>query len=432
MSGDLEASVFRKVGRRLIPFLGVLYFAAFLDRVNVGFAALQMNRDLGFNAAVYGFGAGIFFIGYCLFEVPSNLCLHRFGGRRWISRIMLTWGVIGAVTAFVPDARSFFALRFVLGIAEAGFFPGIIYYLTNWVPAPRRARVVSAFMTAVPVSTAIGGPLSSAILALDGRLGLAGWQWLFLLETVPSLVLGFAAYRWLPDSPREARWLSEGERRWLLETIERERGPAERSRPLGSVLLHPRILALGACYFGFSIGLYGVILWLPQILHSVGLADRWVGIGVAVPYGLAAAGMVLWSRHSDRRDERRWHLAGAALLACAGLLASAFLGDTPRLAVVSMSVAAVGTLAVLPVFWTLPAALVSGVEAAAAIALINAIGNIGGFVGPYLIGWIKDATGQFTWGLVATALAMLASGLFALVLARTAPAGGRRAAAQSL
>jgi ACS family tartrate transporter-like MFS transporter len=417
---DVGARASRKVGRRLIPFLALLYFAAFLDRVNVGFAALQMNRDLGFTAYVYGLGAGIFFIGYCLFEVPSNLLLHRLGGRRWISRIMISWGLVAGATAFVHGAVAFCALRFLLGVAEAGFFPGVIFYLTHWVPAAQRARVVGAFMTAIPISTAVGGPLSTAILALDGRFGLAGWQWLFLLETLPSLVLGAATFAWLPDTPREARWLRADEREWLLATIEAERSaaPARVATRLAAALTHPRILALGVCYFGVQIALYGVILWVPQMLRSAGVDEARLGIAVAGPYALAALGMLLWSRHSDRSGERRWHLAAAAALAAAGLVATAALAEAPRLAIVSVSVSAVGTLAVLPIFWTLPAALLRGVAAAGAIALINAIGNIGGFVGPYLIGWIRDATGSFALGLLAAAAGVLLTGALALVIAR--------------
>jgi ACS family tartrate transporter-like MFS transporter len=417
---DVGARASRKVGRRLIPFLALLYFAAFLDRVNVGFAALQMNRDLGFTAYVYGLGAGIFFIGYCLFEVPSNLLLHRLGGRRWISRIMISWGLVAGATAFVHGAVAFCALRFLLGVAEAGFFPGVIFYLTHWVPAAQRARVVGAFMTAIPISTAVGGPLSTAILALDGRFGLAGWQWLFLLETLPSLVLGAATFAWLPDTPREARWLRADEREWLLATIEAERSaaPARVATRLAAALTHPRILALGVCYFGVQIALYGVILWVPQMLRSAGVDEARLGIAVAGPYALAALGMLLWSRHSDRSGERRWHLAAAAALAAAGLVATAALAEAPRLAIVSVSVSAVGTLAVLPIFWTLPAALLRGVAAAGAIALINAIGNTGGFVGPYLIGWIRDATGSFALGLLAAAAGVLLTGALALVIAR--------------
>jgi len=428
MARDVEARACRKVTLRLLPFLALLYIAAFLDRVNVGFAALQMNRDLGISAQVYGLAAGIFFVGYCLFEVPSNLWLHRYGGRRWIARIMVTWGVIAGATAFVKGSVGFCALRFLLGVAEAGFFPGIIYYLTYWVPAAQRARVIGLFMVAIPLSTALGGPLSGWILSLDGRGGLAGWQWLFLIETLPSLLLGAATWRWLPDTPREARWLTREERQWLLATIAAERETApEPAGGVREVLMEPHVLALGACYAGVSIALYGVILWVPQIFAAAGLGPREVGMAVAVPYGCAALGMVFWSRRSDRRGERRWHAAGAALLAALGLIATAFVTDTPRLAIVTMSVAAVGTLAVYPVFWTLPAALWRGAASAAAIALINALGNVGGFVGPYLIGWLRAATGGFAYGLVAAALAVLTTAVLVLRLGRSPRAVEARA-----
>src|SRR5277367_286641 len=292
----LEASTLRKVGRRLIPFMGLLYFAAFIDRVNVGFAAPQMNRDLGFSPYVYGLGAGIFFIGYALFEVPSNLILHKVGGRRWLARIMLTWALVAGAMALVKGAAGFYGVRFLLGVAEAGFFPGVVYYLTYWVPAAGRARMVGLFITAVPISTAVGGPLSAAILRLDGVLGLAGWQWLFLTETLPSLVLGFVTLIYLPNTPAEAKWLTAEERCWLIAKLEAE--SSLRKHRLGATvlkaLMNSRVLALSLCYFGVEIGLYGVILWIPQIFVHAGIAAGRVGAVVAIPYAIAAVGMVWW------------------------------------------------------------------------------------------------------------------------------------------
>src|SRR5277367_402676 len=271
-SSDPASSTLKKVGWRLIPFLGVLYFAAFIDRVNVGFAAAQMNRDLGLSAYVYGLGAGIFFIGYSLFEVPSNLILHQVGGRRWLARIMLTWAVIAGAMAFIKGATGFYLLRFLLGVAEAGFFPGVVYYLTYWVPAAGRARLVGLFMTAIPLSTAVGGPLSAAILKLDGIYGLAGWQWLFVTETLPSLVLGFVTLFYLPNTPAEATWLTTEERCWLTAKLKAEN--SRRDAHLGATVLraltNSRVLALSLCYFGVEIGLYGVILWIPQIFVRAG------------------------------------------------------------------------------------------------------------------------------------------------------------------
>jgi ACS family tartrate transporter-like MFS transporter len=427
MHEDLEQAVSRKVATRLIPFLGLLYFAAFLDRVNVGFASLQMNRDLGISDEAYGLGAGIFFAGYCLFEVPSNLLLHRIGGRRWIARIMLTWGLISGATAFVHGPAGFAVLRFLLGVAEAGFFPGIIYYLTYWVPAARRARMIGAFMVAVPLSTAVGGPVSVAIMKLNGAAGMAGWQWLFVIEALPSLVLGVVTLFVLPDSPADARWLTAAERYWLERTLASE-VTAQATDTLPSALrslLDSRILSLSLCYFGVQIGFYGVILWLPQILRSIGIGVVSIGITVGGVYGLAALAMVRWARHSDRRGERPWHIAAAAAVACIGLVATAALAESAAVAIATITVGAVGTLAMLPIFWTLPSTLVRGVAAAAAIAFINSLGNVGGFVGPILIGWLKATTGGFSAGLVVAAIAVAASGVGALTVARAMRDGTR-------
>ncbi len=422
---DIAASTLRKVGRRLIPFLGLLYFAAFIDRVNVGFAAAQMNRDLGFSAYVYGLGAGIFFIGYSLCEVPSNLILHRIGGRRWLARIMITWAIMAGAMAFVKGAAGFYVLRFLLGVAEAGFFPGVVYYLTYWVPAAGRARLVGAFMTAIPISTALGGPVSGAILRLDGVLGMAGWQWLFLTETIPSLVLGFVTLFYLPDRPSKAGWLTAAEQRWLTDKLDAEKllGATAHPATVGRTLLSPRVLALSACYFGVVLGLYGVILWIPQIFAHAGIAADSIGGAVAIPYACGALAMVWWARRSDRKKERVRHIAIASVVGFAGLSASAFLVNSPRLSVLAISIGAAGTLAIVPIFWTLPASVLSGAAAAGAIALINAIGNVGGFAGPFVIGWIKDATGSFTWGLLAVAAGVLMTGITALGLGSRAEHG---------
>jgi len=416
-SADIEASALKKVGNRLIPFLAVLYFAAFIDRVNVSFAAAQMHRDLGLSAYVYGLGAGIFFIGYSLFEVPSNLLLHKVGGRRWLARIMITWAVVAGAMALVKGATGFYTLRFLLGVAEAGFFPGVVYYLTYWVPAAGRARLVGRFMTAIPISTALGGPLSSVILRLDGVLGLSGWQWLFLTETIPSLVLGFVTLVYLPDGPAEAAWLTREERRWLTRKLLAEKTCRTHHRAtVLQALTSSRVLALSLCYFGVEIGLYGVILWVPQIFAHAGVAAGNVGNAVAIPYAIAAIGMVWWSHHSDRMKERVWHIAIASLVAFFGLAASAWLMNSPLLSVVAISIGAAGTLAILPIFWTLPAAILNGAAAAGAIAMINALGNVGGFAGPFVIGWVRAATGSFTWGLLAVAGSVLLTGIIAVLI----------------
>jgi ACS family tartrate transporter-like MFS transporter len=435
LSLDLEASALKKVGNRLIPFLALLYFAAFIDRVNVSFAAAQMNRDLGFSAYVYGLGAGIFFVGYSLCEVPSNLLLHKVGARRWLGRIMISWAIVAGAMAMIKGAGGFYVLRFLLGVAEAGFFPGIVYYLTYWVPAAGRARLVGTFMTAIPISTALGGPISSAILRLDGVFGLSGWQWLFLTETIPSLVLGFVTLIYLPDTPADAKWLTNEERQWLTRQLDTEkscRGAQHRVTVL-QALTGSRVLALSLCYFGVEIGLYGVILWVPQIFAHAGIAAGHVGTAVAIPYAIAAVGMVWWSRRSDRLKERVWHIAAASLTAFLGLGASAWLVNSPLLSVVAICIGAAGTLAILPLFWTLPAAILDGAAAAGAIAMINALGNVGGFAGPFVIGWIKDATGSFTWGLLAAAGGVLLTGIMAVLIGHDAAAEhGDSAAASGL
>ena len=424
--GDVGAAALRKIGWQLIPFLCLLYFAAFIDRVNVGFAALSMNRDLGLSPYAYGLGSGIFFAGYCLFEVPSNLILHKVGAHRWIARIMITWAIVAAATAFVKGATSFCILRFLLGVAEAGFFPGVVYYLTYWVPAARRARLVGMFMTAIPISTAIGGPLSSVIMKLDGRLGIAGWQWLFLLETIPSVVLGLMTWRYLPDKPPDAKWLTVAEKAWLVQTLADEhRAQPDRTPTVTGALTDPRVLALCVCYFGVEIGLYGVIFWVPQIFHDAGFAEASLGFLVAIPYGIAAIAMAWWCRHSDRRSERVGHISAAAVVAFLGLASSAYLQRAPILSIVAITAGAAGTLSILPIFWTLPATVLKGAPAAGAIALVNALGNIGGFVGPYVIGWVRNSTGKFSLGLLTVAACVLLTGILVPLVGRRLPAEPR-------
>jgi ACS family tartrate transporter-like MFS transporter len=423
LNSDLETITLGKVSTRLIPFLSVLYIAAFIDRVSVGFAAAQMTRDLGFSAYVFGLGAGIFFVGYCIFEVPSNLILHKVGGRRWIARIMITWALVAGAMAFMSSVSSFYWLRFLLGAAEAGFFPGILYYLTHWVPAANRARLAGRFMTAIPISTALAGPLSSAILRLDGAYGLSGWQWLFLIETIPSLLLGFITLFYLPDTPADAKWLAKDEQQWLENTLQRERLNNDGARGPGvlKALLDPQVLILSLCYFGVELGLYGVILWIPQIFATMDLPPASIGYVIAIPYTVAAVVMMWWSSHSDRYRERVRHLAIASLAGFCGLATSAFLSHSPVTSVFAITLGAAGTLAVLPIFWTLPTGRLQGVAAAGAIALINALGNLGGFVGPFIIGWIKASTGSFTWGLVALGAGVLSTGVIALLIGDCTP-----------
>jgi MFS transporter, ACS family, tartrate transporter len=433
LNADLETITLNKVSTRLIPFLSVLYIAAFIDRVSVGFAAAQMTRDLGFSAYVFGLGAGIFFVGYCIFEVPSNLLLHKVGGRRWIARIMITWALVAGAMAFMSGVSSFYWLRFLLGIAEAGFFPGILYYLTHWVPAAGRARLAGRFMTAIPISTALAGPLSGAILRLDGVYGMSGWRWLFLIETIPSLLLGFITLFYLPDTPADAKWLAKDEQQWLENTLQRERLNNDGARGPGvlQALLDPKVLILSLCYFGVELGLYGVILWIPQIFATMDLPPASIGYVIAIPYTVAAVVMMWWSSHSDRNRERVRHLAIASLAGSCGLAASAFLSHSPVTSVFSITLGAAGTLAVLPIFWTLPTRRLQGAAAAGAIALINALGNLGGFIGPFIIGWIKASTGSFTWGLVALAAGVLSTGVIALLIGDGTPQPGHTVALNS-
>lgn len=417
---SIEAATLGKIGARIVPFLALLYFAAFVDRSGVSFAAQGMSRDLGFSATVYGFGAGIFFIGYILMEVPSNLMLHKVGVRRWIARIALTWGVLAGAMALVGGATSFYVMRFLLGAAEAGLFPGIVYYLTLWVPARRRGHVIGLFMTAIPLSTALGGPVASVILLLDGAAGLTGWQWLFLLETIPSLVLGVVTLFYLPDRPADARWLAEEERDWLTRTLDAEAHHREIRHGAGGwhMLADLPMLLLCLAYSGIELASYGMILWVPQIFAATGIPAAWVGAVVAIPYGIAAICMVLWCRLSDRANDRITHIVAASLLSFVGLAASAFLTAQPVLSVVAITLGVVGTLAALPIFWTLPGERLNGATAAAGIALINAVGHVGAFGGPFLIGAIKDATGSFTYGLLVVAGGMLLTAIVAPLLAR--------------
>jgi ACS family tartrate transporter-like MFS transporter len=325
---DALASAIRKATVRLIPFLCLAYTINFLDRVNVGFAALHMNADLGFSPSVFGFGAGIFFLGYIAFEIPSNLALQRFGARIWIARIMISWGIVASAMALVTSETGFYAMRLLLGIAEAGFFPGIILYLTYWFPAAERARIIALFMASVPLATVFGGPLSGALLEMHGVLGLAGWHWLFVIEGLPAIVLGIAALKVLTDKPAEARWLSEDERQALTATLAAE---AEATKvvgyaDLGAALTRPRVLALGVLYFLIVIGLYGIGFWMPQVVEGFGLDPIEVGFLTAIPYLFAASAMVLWGRHSDKTGERRWHIALPLLLAACAFAWSAYAG----------------------------------------------------------------------------------------------------------
>ena len=417
--------VVRQVGWRLVPFLTLLYFVNFIDRVNVGFAALTMNAAIGLSPVAFGWGAGIFFLGYFFFEVPSNLALHRFGARRWIARIMVSWGIVSAAMALVAGPTSFVILRFLLGIAEAGFFPGIILYLTYWFPEAARARIVGAFMTAVPLSSVIGNPLSAFLLGFDGIGGIAGWRWLFILEGVPAILLGVAVWFYLPDRPVEARFLSVEARNWLTATLaaEHDTQTARGRFNLIAALANPKVLLLAAIYFGLVMSLYGVVLWLPQLASGFGLSTQQIGFVTAIPYLAAASGMYLFGRRSDACSERRVHLAFAAAIAGVALIATPYVGP-PVVTLLVLCAAAWGIYAALPVFWAIPARFLAGAAAAGAIGLINSLGNLGGFVGPYLVGSLRQASGDFAVRLVVLGLGCLAAAGTAL-FARFEPDGGR-------
>jgi MFS transporter, ACS family, tartrate transporter len=414
---EMERRVIGKVGRRLLPFLIICYFVAYLDRVNISFAALTMNKELDFTATVFGWGAGIFFLGYFIFEVPSNLALERFGARVWISRIMVTWGLLSACMALIWSETSFLVLRFLLGVAEAGFFPGIILFLTYWFPSAYRARIVGYFMVAIPVSTVIGAPLSGLILGLDGVLGLKGWQWLFVIEGVPAVLLSVVVLLYLTDGPLQADWLHPQERTWLAGRLDAERRnrQAIADFTVWQALTNPRVLLLGLVYFGVVAANYGMSFWLPQIVKGFGLTNLETGFVTAVPYLVGAIAMVIWALRSDHVHERKWHTAIPALLAAVGLAASTTTAN-PTLEMAALSLAAIGIFSVLPCFWTLPTALLSGSAAAGGIALINSIGNLAGYFGPFAVGVIKDKTQSFAPGLIVIAALAFISFVVVLLL----------------
>lgn len=398
-SSQTEATLYQRIFWRIIPFLFLCYLAAFLDRVNVGFAKLQMAGQLGFSDAVYGFGAGIFFIGYFIFEVPSNLVLEKVGAKLWIARIMITWGIISACMMRVETEFWFYTLRFLLGAAEAGFFPGVILYLTYWFPAAQRCRMTALFVTAVAISNVIGAPVSGFIMQfLDGVNGWQGWQWLFLLEGIPSIVLGGLVWVWLPDGPRQARWLSAPERALVLrhlaadEVAKAARGSRHR---FTDVFRDGRVWALSLVYLCMMNGFYGVNFWMPTIIQEFGLDPHnylEVGLLSMVPWGVAAMAMVLIGSHSDRTGERYWHAIVPLLVAAAGLLGLALVGHQALPSMICLTMITSGLLTVVAVFWSIPAGFLSGTAAAAGIAWINSLGNLGGFFGPELIGRIRTAT----------------------------------------
>ncbi|WP_025096225.1 MFS transporter [Acinetobacter soli] len=420
MDMDIEKRTLRKITWRIVPFIMILYLIAYIDRVNIGFAAITMKEDLGFTASILGFGAGIFFLGYFLFEVPSNIILHKIGARIWITRVMITWGIIAGGMAFVESSTSFYVMRFLLGVAEAGFFPGIILYLSYWFPARNRAGVIALFMAAAPIATAIGSPISAALLEMHGILGLAGWQWMFLIEAFPAVILGVVVFFYMTDRPEKATWLKQDEREWLVHTMQLENAGKDKQQHHSIIrgLANPRVLALAMVYFGTSAGLYTLGIWAPQIIKELGVSSMTVGLLNAIPPVVSVIAMILWSRHSDKTNERTWHVALACLIAATGLVIAASTNSMLGL-IASLTIVNVGISCSKPPLWSMPTVFLSGTAAATGIATINSIGNLGGFAGPAMIGWVKDQTGSFTGGLYFVAGLLILSTILTLILSFT-------------
>jgi len=403
----IEQALYRKVSWRLLPFLFLLFAVAYLDRVNISFAKLQMNSDLGFSDTVYGIGAGIFFIGYFFFEVPSNLILHRVGAKMWLARIIIVWGLVSMATLWVNSVASFYGLRFLLGIGEAGFFPGVIYYLTLWYPNARRTQTISVFLLAIPMTGIVGSLLSGWIMTFfDNWQGLHGWQWLFIIEGIPAVLLGFLSFWVLSDSPAKATWLNEDEKALLLANLASEDTTDNQHASFKEIVLFKPLWHLALIYFLLVTGLYGLSFWLPQIIRDLGTTDLLlVGVLTAVPYAVAIVGMVLISIHSDKTQERYWHLIACAASTCIGFVLAVVFEYALVPSLAALSLATMTVLASVAVFWSFPTALLSGRLAAGGIALINSIGGLGGYVSPALLGWLKDVTQQMESGLFCLALA---------------------------
>jgi MFS family permease len=407
-------SAVRKAAMRFVPLLTIAYLFNYLDRTSLGFAALTMNQQLGLTASQFGLAAGVFFLGYSVFEIPSNLLLYRFGARRWLARIMISWGMVSAATAFVVGPHSFYALRLALGIAEAGFFPGVTFFLAAWFPAQYRTRMLAWFLVGIPLSSMVGSPVCGLLLQMDGIWGWAGWQWLFLLVSLPCIPLGIATLRLLSDRPRDAKWLSQAERNALDEVLAsevRERPPAS----LLAALADPRVLICTAIQFGFTLGSYGIGIWLPLMLKEYHLSNLTIGWISAIPYLFASAGMILWARLVDEKGRRIVNLAAACLLGGIGLLAPIVSGSL-GFAVIGFSAALVGVTAARAIFWTIPTRFLTGVAAAGGLAFINSIATVGGFVGPSMMGWLREFSGSYVFGLSAVAAIMLAATIASLSL----------------
>jgi len=427
----IERRTIAKVSWRLLPLVALAYCIAYIDRSNISFAALTMNKDLGFSAYIYGWGAGIFFFSYFLFEIPSNLILEKVGARIWIARIMITWGIISGLTAFVTGTTSFLIVRFLLGAAEAGFFPGMILYFTYWFPSEYRGRVISTLFIAQPVANALASIASAAILEMDGMLGLKGWQWIFIIEALPAVLLGFVVLRAMTDRPALADWLAPEEKTWLQTRIDGENRQVERTGGRLSLLRalgDPRVLALSAIYLMSVTANYGIVFFMPQIIKGIGLTNMMTGLVSSIPYIIGTIGLIAWGWSSDRNRERRWHLIAASTVGALGLAFAAWSGAS-YWALIGMSAATVGIYGSRAAFWPMPSIFLTGTAAAGAIAMINATGNLGGYFGPFIVGWIKDSTGSFEAGLYFLATCSLACAIITFFAARAAgdPAAMMRA-----
>ena len=417
-STPFEEATYLKVTWRLIPLLLLCYIVAYLDRVNVGFAKLQMAGELGFSDAVYGLGAGMFFIGYFFFEVPSNIILHRVGARVWIARIMVTWGIVSGGMMFIQTETQFYVMRFLLGLAEAGFFPGIILYLTYWYPSHRRARIVSMFMTGIPLAGVIGGPLSGWIMKSWDQVNglLHGWQWMFLLEAIPSVLIGVVVYFYLDDRITSAKWLKDEERDLLQKRIEEEESDKEHV-PMMQVFKSGRMWTMSAIYFTMAMSLYGVSFWLPTIIKGMGVTDNLeIGMLSSLPWIASVFSMLLFARSADKMRERRWHVIVPMLMGSTGLILSVLLSSNHYLSFAALILACMGIVSAIPLFWSLPTAFLVGAGAAAGIAAINSIANLAGFLAPYLVGWLKQLTSSTDSGMYLLAAALVIGAAITLMV----------------
>ena len=424
----VERVTIRKVFLRLVPYTSLLYLICYIDRINIGFAALQMNKDIGLTPTLFGWGAGIFFWGYFLFEVPSNIIMDRVGARMWICRIMITWGLLSGAMAFITGPTSFMVLRFLFGLAEAGFAPGMFLYFTYWFPAEYRGRIIGCYLVTLPLSVAIGAPISTALLGLDGTLGLAGWKWLFLCEAAPALIGGLTVPFLLTDKPATATWLTDEQRNWLQGRLDAERRAVESVRvySIWESLVNPRVLMLSVLFLGIGVASVGIVAFLPQIIKELGVSNMRTGFLVSIPYVIGSIAMIAWGYVSDRMNERRWNLVISCGFGFVGMLMIGYTVGT-WWAILATCLATIGFYGMKPVFWPLPSEFLTGGAIAAGLAVINSIGNLGGFFGPMLLGWLKDTTGGYSAGIyVLSGFALLST-----VLALFVP-GRKRAAAARL